>query len=96
VAVMYAGAGDRGGAGPTVLRAPAHLTRGSVASTVHEQAPDQDIARSRGARLISAAAGVAAYAPRCGLATEACRQAFRPGLPRGRMALPERRGLCRA
>jgi peptide/nickel transport system ATP-binding protein len=78
VAVMYAGRVIEEGPVADVLRAPAHpYTAGLLASTVHDQAPDQDIAAIPGSppdlrRLPSGCS----FAPRCGLAIEACRQSF--------------------
>jgi peptide/nickel transport system ATP-binding protein len=80
VAVMYAGRVIEEGPVADVLRAPAHpYTAGLLASTVHDQAPDQDIAAIPGSPpdLRRLPPGCS-FAPRCSLATEACRQAF-PG-----------------
>jgi peptide/nickel transport system ATP-binding protein len=78
VAVMYAGRVIEEGPVADVLRAPAHpYTAGLLASTVHDQAPDQDIAAIPGSPpdLRRLPPGCS-FAPRCSLATEACRQAF--------------------
>jgi peptide/nickel transport system ATP-binding protein len=90
VAVMYAGRVVEEGPVADVLRAPAHpYTAGLLASTVHDQAPDQDIAAIRGSPpdLRRLPPGCS-FAPRCSLAIEACRQAFpEPVYPApGRMA----------
>jgi peptide/nickel transport system ATP-binding protein len=80
VAVMYAGRVIEEGPVADVLRAPAHpYTAGLLASTVHDQAPDQDIAAIPGSPpdLRRLPPGCS-FAPRCALATEACRQTF-PG-----------------
>jgi peptide/nickel transport system ATP-binding protein len=80
VAVMYAGRVIEEGPVADVLRAPAHpYTAGLLASTVHDQAPDQDIAAIPGSPpdLRRLPPGCS-FAPRCSLATEACRQDF-PG-----------------
>jgi peptide/nickel transport system ATP-binding protein len=78
VAVMYAGRVIEEGPVADVLRAPAHpYTAGLLASTVHDQAPDQDIAAIPGSPPdLRRLPGGCSFAPRCGLATEACRQAF--------------------
>ena len=78
VAVMYAGRVIEEGPVADVLRAPAHpYTAGLLASTVHDQAPEQDIAAIPGSPpdLRRLPPGCS-FAPRCSLATEACRQAF--------------------
>jgi peptide/nickel transport system ATP-binding protein len=78
VAVMYAGRVIEEGPVADVLRAPAHpYTAGLLASTVHDQAPDQDIAAIPGSPpdLRRLPPGCS-FAPRCALATQACRQAF--------------------
>ena len=78
VAVMYAGRVIEEGPVADVLRAPAHpYTAGLLASTVHDQAPDQDIAAIPGSPpdLRRLPPGCS-FAPRCGLATQACRQTF--------------------
>jgi peptide/nickel transport system ATP-binding protein len=78
VAVMYAGRVIEEGPVADVLRAPAHpYTAGLLASTVHDQAPDQDIAAIPGSPpdLRRLPPGCS-FAPRCGLATEGCRQSF--------------------
>jgi peptide/nickel transport system ATP-binding protein len=78
VAVMYAGRVIEEGPVADVLRAPAHpYTAGLLASTVHDQAPDQDIAAIPGSPpdLRRLPPGCS-FAPRCRLATEACRRAF--------------------
>jgi peptide/nickel transport system ATP-binding protein len=78
VAVMYAGRVIEEGPVADVLRAPAHpYTAGLLASTVHDQAPDQDIAAIPGSPpdLRRLPPGCS-FAPRCSLATQACRQAF--------------------
>jgi peptide/nickel transport system ATP-binding protein len=94
VAVMYAGRVIEEGPVADVLRAPAHpYTAGLLASTVHDQAPDQDIAAIPGSPpdLRRLPPGCS-FAPRCSLATEACRQAFPdPVYPApGRMARCQR------
>jgi peptide/nickel transport system ATP-binding protein len=78
VAVMYAGRVIEEGPVADVLRAPKHpYTAGLLASTVHEQAPDQDIAAIPGSPPdLRRLPGGCSFAPRCGLVTEACRQAF--------------------
>ncbi len=90
VAVMYAGRIVEEGPVADVLGAPAHpYTAGLLASTVHDQAPEQEIAAIPGSPpdLRSLPAGCS-FAPRCGFAMEACRQAFPdPVFPApGRMA----------
>ena len=78
VAVMYAGRVIEEGPVADVLRHPAHpYTAGLLASTVHDQAPDQDIAAIPGSPpdLRRLPPGCS-FAPRCGLAMEACRQGF--------------------
>jgi peptide/nickel transport system ATP-binding protein len=78
VAVMYAGRVIEEGPVADVLGAPAHpYTAGLLASTVHDQAPDQDIAAIPGSPpdLRRLPPGCS-FAPRCGLAMEACGQAF--------------------
>jgi peptide/nickel transport system ATP-binding protein len=90
VAVMYAGRVIEEGPVADVLRAPAHpYTAGLLASTVHDQAPDQDIAAIPGSPpdLRRLPPGCS-FAPRCSLAMEACRKVFPgPAYPApGRMA----------
>jgi peptide/nickel transport system ATP-binding protein len=90
VAVMYAGRVIEEGPVADVLRAPAHpYTAGLLVSTVHDQPPDQDIAAIPGSPpdLRRLPPGCS-FAPRCHLATEACRRAFpEPVYPApGRMA----------
>jgi peptide/nickel transport system ATP-binding protein len=78
VAVMYAGRVIEEGPVADVLRAPAHpYTAGLLASTVHDQPPEQDIAAIPGSPpdLRRLPPGCS-FAPRCSLAIEACRQAF--------------------
>jgi peptide/nickel transport system ATP-binding protein len=78
VAVMYAGRVIEEGPVADVLRHPAHpYTAGLLASTVHDQAPDQDIAAIPGSPpdLRRLPPGCS-FAPRCDLAMEACRQGF--------------------
>ena len=78
VAVMYAGRVIEEGPVAEVLSHPAHpYTAGLLASTVHDQAPDQDIAAIPGSPpdLRRLPPGCS-FAPRCTLAMEACRQAF--------------------
>ncbi len=78
VAVMYAGRVVEEGPVADVLRSPAHpYTAGLLASTVHDQAPDQDIAAIPGSPpdLRRLPPGCS-FAPRCPLAMAACRQAF--------------------
>jgi len=72
VAVMYAGRVIEEGPVADVLRAPAHpYTAGLLASTVHDQAPDQDIAAIPGSPpdLRRLPPGCS-FAPRCSLAME--------------------------
>jgi peptide/nickel transport system ATP-binding protein len=90
VAVMYAGRVIEEGPVADVLRAPAHpYTAGLLASTVHDQAPDEDIAAIPGSPpdLRRLPPGCS-FAPRCPHAQEVCRQAFpEPVYPApGRMA----------
>ena len=90
IAVMYAGRIVEEGPVADVLRSPAHpYTAGLLASTVHDQAPDQDIAAIPGSPpdLRRLPPGCS-FAPRCALAMPACRQAFPdPVFPEpGRMA----------
>ncbi|WP_254070530.1 ABC transporter ATP-binding protein [Acidisphaera sp. L21] len=90
VAVMYAGRVIEEGPVADVLRRPAHpYTAGLMASTVHDQAPDQDIAAIPGSPpdLRRLPPGCS-FAPRCSLAMPACRQGFpEPVFPApGRMA----------
>ena len=78
VAVMYAGRVVESGPVADVLRSPAHpYTAGLLASTVHDQAPDEDIAAIPGSPpdLRRLPPGCS-FAPRCPLAMEACRQGF--------------------
>jgi peptide/nickel transport system ATP-binding protein len=78
VAVMYAGRVIEEGPVVDVLRAPAHpYTAGLLASTVHDQAPDEDIAAIPGSPpdLRRLPPGCS-FAPRCALAMAACRQDF--------------------
>jgi peptide/nickel transport system ATP-binding protein len=78
VAVMYAGRVIEEGPVVDVLRAPAHpYTAGLLASTVHDQAPDEDIAAISGSPpdLRRLPPGCS-FAPRCALAMAACRQDF--------------------
>ncbi len=90
VAVMYAGRVIEEGPVADVLRRPAHpYTAGLLASTVHDQAPDQDIVAISGSPpdLRRLPPGCS-FAPRCPLAMPACRQSFPdPVYPEpGRMA----------
>ena len=90
VAVMYAGRVVEEGPVADVLRAPAHpYTAGLMASTVHGQAPDEDIAAIPGSPpdLRRLPPGCS-FAPRCAWAMPACRQGFPdPAYPApGRMA----------
>ena len=90
VAVMYAGRVIEEGPVADVLRRPAHpYTAGLLASTVHDQAPDQDIVAIPGSPpdLRRLPPGCS-FAPRCSLAMPACRQGFPdPVYPEpGRMA----------
>ncbi len=90
VAVMYAGRVIEEGPVNAVLRAPAHpYTAGLLASTVHDQPPEEDIAAIPGSPpdLRRLPPGCS-FAPRCTLAMAACRQAFpEPVYPApGRMA----------
>ena len=78
VAVMYAGRVVEEGPVADVLRAPAHpYTAGLMASTVHDQAPDEDIAAIPGSPpdLRHLPPGCS-FAPRCAWAMPACRQGF--------------------
>ncbi len=78
VAVMYAGRVIEEGPVNEVLRAPAHpYTAGLLASTVHDQPPEEDIAAIPGSPpdLRRLPPGCS-FAPRCTLAMAACRQAF--------------------
>ena len=75
---MYAGRMVEEGPVADVLRAPAHpYTAGLLASTVHDQAREQDIDAIPGSPpdLRRLPPGCS-FAPRCGLATQACRQSF--------------------
>ena len=90
VAVMYAGRVVEEGPVGNVLRAPAHpYTAGLLASTVHDQPPEEDIAAIPGSPpdLRRLPPGCS-FAPRCSLAMAACRQGFpEPVYPApGRMA----------
>ena len=90
VAVMYAGRVVEEGPVADVLTAPAHpYTAGLLASTVHDQPPEQDIAAIPGSPpdLCRLPPGCS-FAPRCRLAMAACRQGFpEPVYPApGRMA----------
>ena len=78
VAVMYAGRVVEEGPVADVLGAPAHpYTAGLLASTVHDQPPEQDIAAIPGSPpdLRRLPPGCS-FAPRCPLAMAACRQGF--------------------
>ena len=78
VAVMYAGRVVEEGPVADVLQAPAHpYTAGLLASTVHDQAPEQDIAAIPGSPpdLRRLPPGCS-FAPRCSLAMAACREGF--------------------
>ena len=78
VAVMYAGRVIEQGPVADVLRRPAHpYTAGLLASTVHDQPPEQDIAAIPGSPpdLRRLPPGCS-FAPRCALAMPACRQGF--------------------
>ncbi len=78
VAVMYAGRVIEEGPVAEVLTAPAHpYTAGLLASTVHDQAPEDDIAAIPGSPpdLRRLPPGCS-FAPRCSLAMAACRQGF--------------------
>ena len=90
IAVMYAGRVVEEGPVADVLTAPAHpYTAGLLASTVHDQPPEQDIAAIPGSPpdLRRLPPGCS-FAPRCPLAMAACRQGFpEPVYPApGRMA----------
>ncbi len=90
VAVMYAGRIVEEGPVADVLNSPAHpYTAGLLASTVHDQAPDQEIVAIPGSPpdLRRLPMGCS-FAPRCSFVMEACRQAFPdPVFPApGRMA----------
>ncbi|MDX2156002.1 MAG: ABC transporter ATP-binding protein [Hyphomicrobiaceae bacterium] len=103
VAVMYAGRIVETGAVRDVLLDPVHpYTRGMLASTVHGQARDQDIAAIPGSPpdLRRLPPGCS-FAPRCGHATVDCFTTLPPevALPSGRMArcfIPARRPLEQA
>ncbi len=78
IAVMYAGRVIEEGPVAEVLTAPAHpYTAGLLASTVHDQAPEEDIAAIPGSPpdLRRLPPGCS-FAPRCSLAMAACRQGF--------------------
>jgi peptide/nickel transport system ATP-binding protein len=78
VAVMYAGRVIEEGPVADVLTAPAHpYTAGLLASTVHDQAPEEDIAAIPGSPpdLRRLPPGCS-FAPRCSLEMAACRQGF--------------------
>jgi peptide/nickel transport system ATP-binding protein len=78
VAVMYAGRVIEEGPVADVLRSPAHpYTAGLLASTVHDQAPDEDIAAIPGSPpdLRRLPPGCS-FAPRCSYVREICRQGF--------------------
>ena len=80
VAVMYAGRIIEEGPVDDVLRSPAHpYTAGLMASTVHDQAPDQDIDAIPGSPpdMRSLPAGCS-FAPRCSLVQPACSESFPP------------------
>ena len=90
VAVMYAGRVIEEGPVADVLGAPAHpYTAGLLASTVHDQAPEEDIGAIPGSPpdLRRLPPGCS-FAPRCSLAMAACRAGFPdPVFPApGRMA----------
>ena len=90
VAVMYAGRVIEEGPVADVLGRPAHpYTAGLLASTVHDQAPEEDIAAIPGSPpdLRRLPPGCS-FAPRCSLSMPACRQGFPdPVFPEpGRMA----------
>jgi peptide/nickel transport system ATP-binding protein len=90
VAVMYAGRIIEEGPVVEVLRAPAHpYTAGLLASTVHDQAPDEDIQAIPGSPpdLRRLPPGCS-FAPRCRYAIAACRDGFPPAVypAPGRMA----------
>ena len=90
VAVMYAGRVVEEGPVVEVLRRPAHpYTAGLLASTVHDQAPDEDIAAIPGSPpdLRRLPPGCS-FAPRCAMVLDACRKDFpKPVFPGpGRMA----------
>jgi peptide/nickel transport system ATP-binding protein len=78
VAVMYAGRVIEEGPVADVLNNPAHpYTLGLLASTVHDQAPDEDIAAIPGSPpdLRRLPPGCS-FAPRCAFAISACREKF--------------------
>jgi peptide/nickel transport system ATP-binding protein len=80
VVVMYAGRIIEEGPVDDVLRSPAHpYTAGLLASTVHDQAPYQDIAAIPGSPpdLRRLPPGCS-FAPRCALAQPACNDGFPP------------------
>ena len=92
VAVMYAGRVVEEGPVADVLRAPAHpYTAGLMASTVHDQAPDKDIAAIPGSPpdLRRLPPGCS-FAPRCAWAMPACRQ----GVPDPVHPAPGRMARC--
>jgi len=75
VAVMYAGRIVEEGPVAAVLRAPAHpYPAALLASTVHDQAPDQDIPTIPGSPPdLGALPPGCSFAPRCALVRDACR-----------------------
>lgn len=80
VAVMYAGRVVEEGPVADVLSRPAHpYTAGLLRSTVHDQAPDEDIAAIPGSPpdLRRLPPGCS-FAPRCSLVMPACRAEFPP------------------
>ena len=80
VAVMYAGRIIEEGPVDDVLRAPAHpYTAGLLASTVHDQPPEEDIAAIPGSPpdLRRLPPGCS-FAPRCSQVLPACREGFPP------------------
>jgi peptide/nickel transport system ATP-binding protein len=92
VAVMYAGRIVEEGPVADVLRAPAHpYTAGLLASTIHDQAPDEDIGAIPGSPpdLRRLPPGCS-FAPRCALAMPACRQSF----PAAVSPAPDRMARC--
>ncbi len=92
VAVMYAGRVIEEGPVADVLRRPAHpYTAGLLASTVHDQPPEQDIAAIPGSppdmrRLPPGCS----FAPRCPMAMPACRK----DLPNPVYPAPGRMARC--
>jgi peptide/nickel transport system ATP-binding protein len=92
IAVMYAGRIVEEGPVAEVLRAPMHpYTQGLLASTVHGQSRDMEIAAIPGSPpdLRRLPAGCA-FAPRCAVAQPECRAV----VPEGRQPAPGRMARC--